>query len=203
VTLGLLDYLSTRALLPGRDRDVDFLPPISVLRAEHRIASTCLFDAMAAGGHTSGDAVTGVTVSFTIVAVICTALRLYTRFALNKMGGVDDVFIAIATVCSPRQQSRPVLIRCIDLVSGAHNYNVRSRYVSLCVDELPKRAQTNVWQLNMAWEATHRHSLHTTSCGPTDGSGRAYGSITLPFTSLRWPYYCNTSAFSHRKHSAE
>jgi hypothetical protein len=56
---------------------------------------------MAAGGHTSGDAVTGVTVSFTIVAVICTSLRLYTRFVLNKMGGVDDVFIAIATVRSP------------------------------------------------------------------------------------------------------
>jgi Flp pilus assembly protein protease CpaA len=56
---------------------------------------------MAAGGHTSGYAVTGVTISFTIVAAICTILRLYTRFGLNKMGGVDDVFIAIATVCSP------------------------------------------------------------------------------------------------------
>jgi hypothetical protein len=56
---------------------------------------------MAAGGHTSGDAVTGVTVSFTIIAVICTTLRLYTRFVLNKMGGVDDIFIAIATVSSP------------------------------------------------------------------------------------------------------
>lgn len=56
---------------------------------------------MARGGHTSGDAVAGVTVSFTIVAAICTGLRLYTRFVLNKMGGVDDVFIAVATVCSP------------------------------------------------------------------------------------------------------
>lgn len=54
---------------------------------------------MAAGGHTSGDAVVGVTVSFTAVAVICTVLRLYTRFGLNKMGGIDDVFIAIAQVC--------------------------------------------------------------------------------------------------------
>lgn len=53
---------------------------------------------MAAGGHTSGDAVAGVTVSFTIVAVICTVLRLYTRFVLSKMGGIDDVFIAIAQV---------------------------------------------------------------------------------------------------------
>jgi hypothetical protein len=100
VTLGLLDYLSTRVLLPGRDRDIEFLPPIFVLQARHRIASTCSLDAMATGGHTSGDAVTGVTVSFTIVAVICTILRLYTRFVLNKMGGVDDVFIAVATVCS-------------------------------------------------------------------------------------------------------
>jgi hypothetical protein len=86
---------------------------------------------MAAGGHTSGDAVTGVTVSFTIVAVICTSLRLYTRFALNKMGGVDDVFIAIATVCSPRQYLRPLLTQCIAFDSGTHDYNVRSRYVSL------------------------------------------------------------------------
>ena len=53
---------------------------------------------MAAGGHTSGDAVAGVTVSFTIVAVICTVLRLNTRFILSKMGGIDDVFIAIAQV---------------------------------------------------------------------------------------------------------
>ncbi|GAB7327848.1 hypothetical protein MBLNU13_g11638t1 [Cladosporium sp. NU13] len=53
---------------------------------------------MATGGHTSGDAVAGVTISFTIVAAFCTIMRLYTRFVLNKMGGVDDVFIAIATV---------------------------------------------------------------------------------------------------------
>jgi hypothetical protein len=130
VTLGLLDYLSTRAFLPGRDRDIDFLPPIFVLRARHRIALTCPLDAMATGGHTSGDAVTGVTVSFTIIAVICTVLRLYTRFALNKMGGVDDVFIAIATVCSPRQIPRPALTRRLDSISGTHDHNVRSRYVS-------------------------------------------------------------------------
>jgi Flp pilus assembly protein protease CpaA len=90
---------------------------------------------MATGGHTSGDAVTGVTVSFTIVAVICTILRLYTRFALNKMGGVDDVFIAIATVCSPRQHLRSTLTQCIDFISGTHNYNVRSRYVSLKLND--------------------------------------------------------------------
>jgi hypothetical protein len=54
---------------------------------------------MAAGGHTSGDAVAGVTIAFTVVAVIGTLLRLYTRFFLNGMGGPDDVVIAIATVC--------------------------------------------------------------------------------------------------------
>jgi hypothetical protein len=101
VTLGLLDYLATRAFLPGRDWGPESLLTTFVQRAEHRIAPTCSLDAMAAGGHTSGDAVTGVTVSFTIIAVICTTLRLYTRFVLNKMGGVDDIFIAIATVSSP------------------------------------------------------------------------------------------------------
>jgi hypothetical protein len=54
---------------------------------------------MAAGGHTSGDAVAGVTIAFTVVSVIGTLLRLYTRFFLNGMGGPDDVVIAIATVC--------------------------------------------------------------------------------------------------------
>lgn len=53
---------------------------------------------MAAGGHTSGDAVAGVTIAFTIVAVFGTVLRLYTRISLNGMGGADDVFIAFATV---------------------------------------------------------------------------------------------------------
>lgn len=60
-------------------------------------------DAMATGGHTSGDAVAGVTISFTIVAAFCTIMRLYTRFFLNKMGGVDDIFIAIATVRHSRR----------------------------------------------------------------------------------------------------
>jgi hypothetical protein len=54
---------------------------------------------MAAGGHTSGDAVAGVTIAFTVVAVIGTLLRLYTRFFLNGMSGPDDIVIAIATVC--------------------------------------------------------------------------------------------------------
>ena len=53
---------------------------------------------MAAGGHTSGDAVVGVTVAFTSLAVISTVFRLYTRLFLVKTGGPDDIFIAIAAV---------------------------------------------------------------------------------------------------------
>lgn len=56
------------------------------------------FDAMANGGHTSGDAVVGVTVAFTILAVISTCMRLYTRIFMSQMGGVDDFFIAASTV---------------------------------------------------------------------------------------------------------
>jgi hypothetical protein len=53
---------------------------------------------MAAGGHTSGDSVAGVTIAFTVVSVVGTLLRLYTRFILNGMAGPDDIVIAIATV---------------------------------------------------------------------------------------------------------
>lgn len=53
---------------------------------------------MANGGHTSGDAVVGVTVAFTILAVISTCMRLYTRIFMSQMGGVDDFFIAASTV---------------------------------------------------------------------------------------------------------
>jgi len=84
---------------------------------------------MAAGGHTSGDAVTGVTISFTIVASICTILRLYTRFGLNKMGGVDDVFIAIATVWSSCQHLRPALTYLVAVSNRADDYHVRTRFV--------------------------------------------------------------------------
>lgn len=52
---------------------------------------------MANGGHTSGDAVVGVTVAFTILAVISTCMRLYTRIFMSQMGGVDDFFIAAST----------------------------------------------------------------------------------------------------------
>ena len=84
---------------------------------------------MATGGHTSGDAVAGVTISFTIVAAFCTIMRLYTRFVLNNMGGVDDIFIAIATVHPPRQQFRLPLIRTTDSSDSTNDYHVRTRFV--------------------------------------------------------------------------
>jgi hypothetical protein len=71
---------------------------IKILRL---LLDCCSHEKMAAGGHTSGDSVAGVTIAFTIVAVVGTLLRLYTRFFLNGMGGPDDIVIAIATVrCS-------------------------------------------------------------------------------------------------------
>lgn len=90
-------------------------------------------NAMATGGHTSGDAVAGVTISFTIVAAFCTIMRLYTRFFLNKMGGVDDIFIAIATVCAPRQRFRLTLTRTIGSGSSTNNYHVCARFVCCVV----------------------------------------------------------------------
>jgi hypothetical protein len=62
------------------------------------LLACCSHEKMAAGGHTSGDSVAGVTIAFTVVAVIGTLLRLYTRFFLNGMGGPDDIVIAVATV---------------------------------------------------------------------------------------------------------
>lgn len=89
---------------------------------------------MATGGHTSGDAVAGVTIAFTIVAGFCTIMRLYTRFVLNKMGGVDDIFIAIATVCSLQQHLRLPLTRTTGTGSSTNNYHVRTRFVPLVMN---------------------------------------------------------------------
>ena len=91
---------------------------------------------MATGGHTSGDAVAGVTISFTIVAAFCTIMRLYTRFFLNKMGGVDDIFIAIATVCYPRRHLLLPLTRTIGFGSSTNNYHVRARFVCSVLNTL-------------------------------------------------------------------
>lgn len=98
---------------------------------------------MATGGHTSGDAVAGVTISFTIVAAFCTLMRLYTRFVLNKMGGVDDIFIAIATVCYPFQHFRLPLTRIIGSRSSTNNYYVRTRFVCSVVNAIDR--ETDVW----------------------------------------------------------
>jgi hypothetical protein len=53
---------------------------------------------MGAGGHASRDAVLGVTLSFTILAVFAASLRLSTRFFISKAAGADDTFAAISTV---------------------------------------------------------------------------------------------------------
>lgn len=57
---------------------------------------------MAAGGHASSAAVLGVTLSFTILAVVAACLRLLTRFFISKAAGADDAFVAISTVSIPR-----------------------------------------------------------------------------------------------------
>jgi hypothetical protein len=57
---------------------------------------------MAAGGHAHSDAVLGVTLSFTILAVFAACLRLLTRFFISKAAGIDDAFVAISTVSIPR-----------------------------------------------------------------------------------------------------
>lgn len=40
-----------------------------------------------------------VVITFTVLAVACTCLRLYTRLSIAKSAGWDDAFITGATVC--------------------------------------------------------------------------------------------------------
>jgi hypothetical protein len=54
-----------------------------------------------AGGHATGDAVLGVILSFTVLAVIAAGLRLLTRFFISKAAGADDAFVAVSTVSNP------------------------------------------------------------------------------------------------------
>ena len=56
---------------------------------------------MAGGGHATGEAVLGVTLSFTILAVVAACLRLLTRFFISKAAGADDAFVAVSTVSIP------------------------------------------------------------------------------------------------------
>ncbi|KAF7185647.1 Satratoxin biosynthesis SC1 cluster protein 4 [Pseudocercospora fuligena] len=51
---------------------------------------------MAAGGHAPGDAVTGVTIAFTILAFLATVARIYTRTRIVHNAGLDDLFNSIA-----------------------------------------------------------------------------------------------------------
>ncbi|KAK0251064.1 hypothetical protein LTS09_013770 [Friedmanniomyces endolithicus] len=52
------------------------------------------------GGHASGPAVVIVSLLFTVLAVMASALRLYTRIVIGRNGGYDDAFITIATFLS-------------------------------------------------------------------------------------------------------
>lgn len=63
---------------------------------------------MAAGGHAHGDAVLGVTLTFTILAVVTASLRLLTRLFISKAAGADDAFVAISTVS--------ILRKCLSLI---------------------------------------------------------------------------------------
>lgn len=53
---------------------------------------------MAASGHAPGEAVVGVTVSFTILAFVATSMRLYTRLGIVRKSGLDDISITIALI---------------------------------------------------------------------------------------------------------
>ena len=52
-------------------------------------------------GHASGSAITGVTVTFTILAALMVAFRLHSRIAIMHNAWVDDVCIVIAVVRYP------------------------------------------------------------------------------------------------------
>lgn len=49
-------------------------------------------------GHAPGQAVTGATVAFTVLAGLATIMRLFTRLHIVHTAGIDDVSIIIAMV---------------------------------------------------------------------------------------------------------
>lgn len=49
-------------------------------------------------GHASPATVVGVVMTFTFVAAVAVALRLWTRIAINHQPGVDDWVVALALV---------------------------------------------------------------------------------------------------------
>ncbi|CZT21442.1 related to integral membrane protein [Ramularia collo-cygni] len=55
---------------------------------------------MPASGHASGEAVVGVTISFTVLAGLATVARLVTRIGIVHSAGLDDLVISIAIVLS-------------------------------------------------------------------------------------------------------
>jgi len=49
-------------------------------------------------GHASGEAVVGVTIAFTILALLATSGRMFTRLAISRSPGLDDGFIVLSVV---------------------------------------------------------------------------------------------------------
>lgn len=51
--------------------------------------------------------VLGIEGGFRVLAIVVVAIRLFSRFARKGAGGLDDVFIGIASVC--QKQNRSIL----------------------------------------------------------------------------------------------
>lgn len=60
---------------------------------------------MVSGGHTSGTAVAAVIITFTVIGILLTVARLFTRKVLVRNAGIDDVFIVMGVV-----SARPLLM---------------------------------------------------------------------------------------------
>lgn len=82
---------------------------------------------MAASGHAPGEAVTGVTISFTVLAFMATAMRLYTRIGIVRNVGLDDVVITIAlaltivlTITMCQQGEFKASTKCLDIEADGY-----------------------------------------------------------------------------------
>lgn len=71
----------------------DITPVLVGVRSAVDVATT-----MPPTGHASGAAVVGVTIAFTVLAVVAVALRLSTRFTLSRNAGYEDGFISLAAI---------------------------------------------------------------------------------------------------------
>lgn len=77
-------------------------------------------------GYASPDTVSGVTITFLIVAAVAVALRLWTRFHIAQNAGLDDV-VGVAGAIEPS-------LRCVGMLMNAY-----SSSVAHCSVPLPSR----------------------------------------------------------------